>query len=202
MAPSCPTAASILAVNRAIGDLSFEEKYGSSPSPATAESLRIQTHLQYVEQLIRCRSEGDAINSKKLDSLKHLNDYWKQGNFPQHDISSAGTDLRKPRFIDHRNVHCAVGYLILKSAGFEQLPREINLRNEYSYIDEIENENLKNWMDLYGYTLEELQMIQPTYQHMREIPPQTPRETRRGILGYVSNGFRSFSQLIGRCFGK
>ena len=87
--------------------------------------------------------------------------YWKIGEFPQHDPSLESGTLRRPRFIDHRNVHCAVGYLILKSPGFEQLPKEINLASEYCYIDEIKNENLKKWIKQYGYTLEELQMIQP-----------------------------------------
>ena len=152
-------------VNKVIGDLSFKEKYGSFPLQTSSEILRIQTHLEYVETLIRQQSQTNSNISKKLDSLDHLNYYWKQGDFPQHETSLPINESRRPRFIDHRNVHCAVGYLILKSPGFEQLPMEINRHNEYSYIDEIKNENLEKWMNLYDYTLEELKLIQPTYEH-------------------------------------
>jgi hypothetical protein len=152
-------------VNKVIGNRSFKEKYGSFPLQTSSEILRIQTHLEYAESLIRRQTQTNSNSSlKKLDSLDHLNYYWKQGEFPQHDTSLAIDGSRRPRFIDHRNVHCAVGYLILKSPGFEQLPEEINLHNEYSYIDEIKNENLEKW-NLYDYTLEELKLIQPTYNH-------------------------------------
>lgn len=148
-------------VNKIIGDLSFEKKYGFLPSPSSSESQRIQTHLEYVELLIRRQTEMHSNSSKKLVVLDHLNYYWRKGQFPQHNTSSNNNSNRRPRFIDHHNVHCAVGYLILKSPGFEQVPNDINYMNEYSYVDEMQNDNLNKWMNLYGYTLEELRLIQP-----------------------------------------
>lgn len=161
----CLSASDSFSVNKMIGDLSFKEKFGSFPLQTSSEILRIQTHLEYVELLIRRQTQTEYNSSKKLDSLAHLNFYWKQGVFPQRNSTFDIKDNRRPRFIDHRNVHCAVGYLILKSPGFEQLPKEIHLHHEYSYIDEIKNENLERWMNVYNFTLEELKMIQPTYDH-------------------------------------
>ena len=159
------SAGDFFSVNKMIGDVSFKEKYGSFPLPTSSEIVRIQTHLEYVELLIRRQTQAKINSSKKFQSLDHLNYYWKQGEFPQHNTSLGIKGSRRPRFIDHRNAYCAVGYLILKSPGFEQLPSEINHHHEYSYVDEINNENLEKWMNLYGYTLEELKLIQPTYHH-------------------------------------
>lgn len=158
------SASDSFSVNRIIGDISLKEKYGSFPLRTTSEILRIQTHLEYVELFIRRQTQSRINGSKKLESLDHLNSYWKQAKFPQHNTSFDIKGNRRPRFIDHRNVHCAVAYLILKSPGFEQLPNEINLHNEYSYIDEIKYQNLQKWMNLYDYTVEELKLIQPTYE--------------------------------------
>ena len=155
-----------VSVNKIIGDLSFEEKYGSLPLPTSSETQRVQTHLEYAELLIRRQTEVNNNNSKKLVALDYLNYYWRKGQFPQHNNSVSIDNNRRPRFIDHHNVHCAVGYLILKSPGFEQLPDDINHKNEYSYVDEMKNENLNKWMNLYGYTLEELSLIQPTYEFL------------------------------------
>ncbi|UJR19960.1 hypothetical protein I4U23_023092 [Adineta vaga] len=159
--------ADLFSVNKVIGDLSFIEKHGSFPLETTSDILRIQTHLEYVESFIRRQTEMNNNNSMKLKILDHLNTYWKQGEFPEHNTSFNIDENRSPRFVDHRNVHCAVGYLILKSPGFEQLPNEINLHNEYSYVNQIKNDNLSKWMGLYDFTLEELSLIQPTYDHMR-----------------------------------
>ena len=41
------------AINPIIGDISYLEKFGEAPNQTTDEQLRIQTHLEYVEQLLR-----------------------------------------------------------------------------------------------------------------------------------------------------
>ena len=44
---------SITTVNAIIGDRSFIETYSDRPTEYTDEVLRLQTHLSYVEQLLR-----------------------------------------------------------------------------------------------------------------------------------------------------
>ena len=43
-------------INPIIGDISFVEKFGRLPDFNTDETLRIQTHLEYVESLLRGKS--------------------------------------------------------------------------------------------------------------------------------------------------
>ncbi|UJR17115.1 hypothetical protein I4U23_004011 [Adineta vaga] len=155
-------------VNKIIADLSFEEKYDTVPLQTSSEIQRVQAHLEYAEAFIRHQIQPENNYSKKLDALDRLNYYWKQGEFPQHDKTHNISGTRNPRFIDHRNVYCAVGYLVLTSTGFEQLPKEINNKNEYSYIEEIKNKNLEQWMHSYGFTNDELALIQPTYSYRSE----------------------------------
>jgi Secretion system C-terminal sorting domain len=51
------------------------------------------------------------------------------------------------------------------------LAQEISLENNYAYIAEIESPALVAWAETYGFTLDELKWIQPTYQCMFAICP-------------------------------
>ncbi|CAF1460958.1 unnamed protein product [Rotaria sordida] len=176
-------------VNKVIGDSSLEDEFDQNPTDIDEQS-RIRIHLKYVENFIRNQS---SLSLMKCNALDHLNEYWKKGQFPTHNrYQQEGEQQQKrlPRFIDHNGVHCAVGYMILKSPGFEHLPNQINTNYEYSFIDEIGNSNnsdLTKWMNMYEFNLNELAMIQPTYEHMRgsqmiveevlEPQPQPPTPT-------------------------
>ncbi|CAF3118650.1 unnamed protein product [Rotaria sp. Silwood2] len=172
-------------VNKVIGDSSLEGKFDQNLTDIDEQS-RIRIHLKYVENFIRNQS---SLSLMKCNALDYLNGYWTQGQFPAHNRyqQEGGQQQRLPRFIDHNGVHCAVGYMILKSPGFEHLPNQINTNYEYSFIDEIGNSNnsdLTKWMNMYEFNLNELAMIQPTYEHMRrpqkkvwqvpQLQPPTP----------------------------
>ena len=49
----------VFSVNKIIGDLSFKEKYSSSPLSTSSELLRIQVHLEYAELFIRRRIQNN-----------------------------------------------------------------------------------------------------------------------------------------------
>ncbi|CAF1350621.1 unnamed protein product [Didymodactylos carnosus] len=149
-------------VNKIIGDSSLENKFDHNPNDVN-EQFRIRTHLEYVENIIRNQS---PLSLMKLNALNHLNEYWKRGQFPTHNHFQ---QQRLPRFIDHNGIHCAAGYMILKSPGFEYLPNKINARYEYSFIDQIANStdnHLNKWMNMYEFNVNELSMIQPTYEFL------------------------------------
>jgi len=69
---------------------------------------------------------------------------------------------RQPYFIDHRNVHCAVGYLMQQS-GNEKLAQQIKLEHNYDYIKNITTDGVVEWGINYGFLVEELKWIQPAY---------------------------------------
>ena len=102
---SIPNEASI---NDVIGDVSFIESYGVVPNEQTQETLRIRTHLRYVEMLLRDYDVNLLSTDKRarrIELLDHLHDYWISGLFPRnYDYTE-----RRPCFIDRDGRICAVG---------------------------------------------------------------------------------------------
>src|SRR5688500_767163 len=139
-------------INAVIGDVSWTH---GDPDRA-GEATRIATHLRYVANRLRMR-DGGALRATLLDAL---DEYIARGEFPRRtDDPYAG---RRPRFIDDRGVHCAVGYLIARS-GHAELARSIDAEHEYAHVAEIDSPALHAWASAHGFTLAELAMIQPGY---------------------------------------
>lgn len=149
-------------VNAAIGDESFIHTFGVSPTDETNEFVRVQTHLKYVELLLRARPvahlspERQAARALYLD---HLADYWQEGAFPHND---GHEDARRPTFISPDGNICAVGYLVEVSAG-RDVAEAVNAEFKYAFIGEINTAAFHAWADASGFTMEELATIQPTY---------------------------------------
>jgi hypothetical protein len=57
-------------VNAILGDISFFEKYSSLPTQSASEVLRIQTHLEYVESLLRKASTAHLTKKTKEEPTK------------------------------------------------------------------------------------------------------------------------------------
>lgn len=151
------------AINVVLGDASWIARHGEPPSASASQTERIQTHLAFVEG--RLRSANDPAWSASLHTLAA---YRRAGVFPRRtDDSYAG---RRPRFIDDRGVHCAVGHLIAAS-GAPALAVAIDAAHEYAYIDEIPSPALDAWARKHGFTRSELAMIQPGYR----APPDAER---------------------------
>jgi hypothetical protein len=83
----------------------------------------------------------------------------------------------RPRFIDDRGVHCAVGHLIAAS-GATELARAINTDYEYAYVREMTSPTLLAWASARGFSIEELASIQPAYAGPPD-PPSMHRELER-----------------------
>jgi len=118
-------------INIVTGDISFINKFGKKPILETSETLRIKTHLEYVELLLRKKNvKGFSENriKQRTHTLDLLHDYWVAGVFPK-NYESKGKRL--PCFIDKDRKICAVGYLIEKTAG-RQLLEKINLTAVFS----------------------------------------------------------------------
>jgi hypothetical protein len=159
-------------VNAVIGDISFIESFGSIPTKETSEDLRLQTHLGYVETLLRSKDVSSLEKHQQENRLKMLNllnEYWKAGVFPRnYDYPNK----RMPCFIDKNGKICAVGYLIEQTAGRE-IAEEINSNFKYEYLLAMNDPKIDNWIQSSGLTKEECAMIQPAYHYQPEpyIPP-------------------------------
>ena len=149
-------------VNAILGDISFFEKYSSLPTQSASEVLRIQTHLEYVESLLRKASTAHLTKKQKKNrqkAIENLHFYWTAGIFPE---NREFLNDRKPCFIDAKGNLCAVGYLIEQSAGRE-VAEQINARYQYEYLMDMEWNVIDEWIASSGLTKLECAMIQPSY---------------------------------------
>jgi hypothetical protein len=164
--PSVRAPHAVNTVNAVLGDESFVKTFGIAPTPTTNETLRLQTHLAYVERLLRerdCSSLPPALRQRRRELLDKLHEYWLAGRFP---VNEAYPNERRPCFIDRFGSICAVGYLIEQSmehgAGRE-LAERINAHHQYEYIAAMTMPALAAWVAASGLTTEECAMIQPAY---------------------------------------
>lgn len=148
-------------VNPIVGDVSFLKKFGSLPDKNTNEDLRIKTHLEYVEGVLRNKDVSKLpahLKQKRKHVLDLLHNYWTAGIFPRnYDYSE-----RKPCFIDKNKRICAVGFLIEKTAG-RNAAEQINTRHKYNELLAMNDNAVDRWIATSGLTKEECAMIQPTY---------------------------------------
>jgi hypothetical protein len=164
------------AVNAVLGNQSFRAVHGRAPRPNTPERLRLQTHLAYVEALLRSRdrpSLTDAQRARRAALLDHLHTYWTRGTFPR----NTEVPGRSPVFIDEEGRLCAVGALIAATAG-RGLAERIDARYHLADVREMEMPAIDRWATRHGVTRRELAMIQPGYcgspQGLTVCPP--PRD--------------------------
>lgn len=150
------------AINALAGDASFVEKFHSLPDKNTDEDLRIKTHLEYAEKLLRKKNIShlsDKVKQKRFKTLDLLHAYWTTGIFPRnYDYAES----RKPCFIDKDNRICAVGYLVEKTAG-RKAAEQINLKHKYDEILAMNDNAVDSWIANSGLTKEECALIQPSY---------------------------------------
>ncbi|MFT6866163.1 MAG: hypothetical protein ACJA08_000992 [Cyclobacteriaceae bacterium] len=149
-------------VNPILGDISYETKFGYKPDVTTNDNLRIKTHLEYVEILLRNKDVSDLsieLQRKRNQLLDLLHDYWANGIFPKnYDY----VFQRKPCFIDKDGTICAVGFLI-EQTTMRQKAEDINNKHKYDELLAMNNPNVDKWVLTSGLTKEECAMIQPTY---------------------------------------
>lgn len=123
----------------------------------------IKIHLRLVEQTLRARSTKHLTpqqRANRLTALDNLNSYWHTGSFPINDEYN----YRTPIFIDKYDNFCAVGYLV-KSTGNENVSRMIAAQTNLAYVREMNYPELNAWAKDYGFTVDELAWIQPSYVH-------------------------------------
>lgn len=149
-------------INAVIGDESFIQTYGKKPGEDISDDVRIQTHLSYVESVLRNRPTEHLTKHQKKNREKYLdllNEYIIQGEFPYND---GHEDPRRPTFISENGHICAVGFLVEKAAGRE-VAEEVNKKYKFAFIPDIDHPKFIEWAEKSGFTIQELAMIQPAY---------------------------------------
>lgn len=191
-------------INAVIGDVSFIHRFKQLPDQNTDEVTRIQTHLSYVEEILR-KAKNSHLNKKQKTKrtavLDLLHKYWTNGVFPK-NYDYAG---RKPCFIDRDGNICAVGYLIEKTAG-RNLAEQINSHHQYDYLLDMNEDVINNWAKEHGLSLKECAMIQPAYGYVPtdqtfNVPVKSAYGISSGFIGGANLGVTMLN-LSGRNFGR
>jgi hypothetical protein len=177
-------------VNAILGDQSFLRTWGIYPDAGTNEQLRVQTHLAYVERLLRATAFTALTASQQTNRaviLDILHEYWLAGKFP---VNREYPHERRPCFIDADGNICAVGYLIARTKGREAVQR-INSSHQYDFLLDMNEPSIAVWAEEYGLTLEECAMIQPGYGW---IPDPAPVQT---TYVDIKTGYGVSSGIVG-----
>lgn len=139
----------------------------------------IQYHLLLVHRDLSKKDVshlGKVERKNRRESLEELLEYALRGEFPR-NISHRG---RRPVFIDDRGVHCAVGYLIMRS-GNDELSNRISENMNFHYLKQMQDDGLFAWVEQSGFTLDELAWIQPGYFQPIDYQP-----LKGGVNGRVN----------------
>lgn len=191
-------------INAIIGDVSFIHRFQHLPGQNTDEVTRIQTHLSFVEEVLR-KARTSHLSKKQKNKravvLNLLHEYWTNGVFPK-NYDYAG---RRPCFIDRDGNICAVGYLIEKTAG-RKLAEQINSLHQYDYLLDMNEEVINNWAKEHGLSLEECAMIQPAYGYIPtdqtfNVPVKSAYGISSGFIGGANLGITMLN-FSGRNFGR
>lgn len=152
-------------INAVIGDKSWVEKFGETPTKGSQELERIKTHLSFVlATLQKSEAPSSELNSNREYYLELLEQYIKLKRFPS--SLDPLKEERRPCFIDNEGRTCAVAFLVENTAGREEAER-LNTLFKYEYLLDMKDANLLKWQKQSGLSLKELAMIQPTYQMPR-----------------------------------
>jgi antitoxin component YwqK of YwqJK toxin-antitoxin module len=132
----------------------------------------IQTHLELVLQVLES-ADLKHLNGGQLLMRRHLtevlSDYRLQGVFPINYYCSE----RIPVFIDEHNTHCAVGYL-MRESGYGNLALQISKEDNYIWVKDLKDEQVIEWQQLSGFSLEELKLIQGAYDSYMPFAIEAP----------------------------
>jgi hypothetical protein len=130
---------------------------------------RISAHLYYVEKELR-KNIPKGLNRKALQKRNALLDTLKNYAFAAQFPQNIGHSTRRPYFIDHRGVHCAVGYLMTAS-GHANLSKQIQKEHNFDYLRDIKTTGVAEWAAEHGFNAEELAWIQPGYLPSNNYAP-------------------------------
>ncbi|MEM1218000.1 MAG: T9SS type A sorting domain-containing protein [Bacteroidota bacterium] len=145
----------------------------------TSDVDRIQRHLNLVIEHLRLNSPvhltAEQLNNR-LELLAGLQAYANQKVFPINTYHPT----RQPYFVDDLGTHCAVGQMMALS-GNQALVAAIQKEHNYDYLEDIQTVGVQAWAQEFGFTMEELEWIQPGY-----APAETIVQVQNGTNGSVT----------------
>jgi len=127
----------------------------------SSEQEIITYHLKQVEKHLTKKNTKHLtkeVQQCRQEGLEVLRSYWQRGLYPKNNHFN----YRIPFFIDDANTACAVGY-IMQGTGNEALADYIAETQNNAYVKQMAGDNIFEWANNYGFTVDELAWIQPAY---------------------------------------
>ena len=124
------------------------------------DTQKVKAHLSHVhDRLLEASAHyPNEVQAKRRALLDAFAEYIAAERYPVNERYEG----RRPCFIDAHGTYCAVGHLVKETAG-EALAEAINGAHQYDYIADMALPALREWIADSGFSLEEIAMIQPTY---------------------------------------
>jgi len=126
------------------------------------EHWKIRTHLGIAIRMLE-RADVRTLSDTQRDARqRHITSLWEymaRGLFPQNTLVPNKT---MPVFVDHRGVHCAMGYVMHKD-GRDDLVAGIVRKNNLIYVDDISGGPVATWLTGSGLSQAEAAWVQPNY---------------------------------------
>ncbi len=137
------------------------------PLPLKSSPQNHEEKIDYhLDNVIDNLSKADVANlsakqkQNRLTLVKTLQQYRQLSVYPKNEHIAK----RNPVFIDNYNTHCAVGYLMQQS-GYEALAQDIAAIENLAYVKEIKTAGVQEWATTFGFSINELALIQPEYDY-------------------------------------
>jgi hypothetical protein len=144
--------------------------------------------LEGAERLLRSAPTDELNPQQRLARARNialLHGYRLRGAFP-HNTGHPGR--RVPYFVDHRGVHCAVGYLMACSGRGDLVARIRATRNNARIRELAGDPALRAWLHDAGLTLAEAARIQPTYGYEPDPDVVSSDYASTTALASLANG--------------
>ncbi len=134
-----------------------------------SDRAAIARHLKMVQGFLLSHQPA-GLNAeqqkRRARLLCTLTPYYQNDWYPVNDV----LPVRRPIFIDRYDHFCAVGFL-MKQSGHEDLARCIAAKMNYAYLREMNWQEIGEWAQWAGFTIDELAWIQPGYPPNHIISP-------------------------------
>lgn len=135
-----------------------------------AETEKLQWHLNRVEWILRKVDTSSLTEEQKVNRtnmLDRLHSYTEAGKFPNNDKFPWES---VPFFRGSNGNLCAVGYLMDADPDYKTfIENTVKSNNNVQLMDVQTDPTVNAWAKKYGFSILELAMIQPTYEHMKQM---------------------------------
>lgn len=135
-------------------------------SSETCDSPFIQNHLRVVELELSTADVSHLTEEQKERRARHmmvLVEYRNRCEFPENTIAQ---DRLVTVFVDDHDIHCALGYLMMRDGRSDLVERIRSTQNTATVQELGQDDELLVWLNSAGLTLAEAARIQPAYCFM------------------------------------